>query len=95
MYDAQKHQAFSSRMQNWITNLRAAYAEAGELDDIYTEEAESGAHADFVDNATATEAEHVAGIVLMRRIRDALAMDGQTQDITSEDQTSRMTPFLQ
>lgn len=95
MYDPQKHQAFSSRMQNWIKNLRAVYAEAGDLDAIYNEEAEGGSHADFADNGTATKNEHIDGIVLMRRVRDALALDGQTQDLTSEDQTARMTPFLQ
>jgi len=94
-YDTQNHEAFSARMKNWITNLQNVYEEAGKLDDIYTNEAASGADPQFVDNSTATKAEHVDGIVLMRRVRDALALDGQSQTLTAEDQTSRMTPFLQ
>ncbi len=94
-YDARKHEAFSTRMQNWIRAVNNLYEEAGTLDDVYTEEAVGGAHASFVDNLTATKAEHIDGIVLIRRLRDALALDGQTQDLTSEDQTARMTPFLQ
>lgn len=94
-YSAEHHAVFSQRMKNWIQNLNQAYIEAGALDDIYLNETASGTDPAWVDTANATAAEHVDGIVLLRRIRDALAMDGQSQTLTAEDQTSRMTPFLQ
>lgn len=94
-FDAQKMQAFSERTRNFITNLEAAYIEAGRLDDIYTNEAESGSDPAWGDTSIATAAEHVDAVLVMRRLRDALAFDGQTQNLTAEDQTARFTPFMQ
>ena len=94
-YDQAKHNVFAERMRNWVRELKQLYAEAGDMDDIYLNEGESGNHAAFVDHDIATEAELVDGIILMRRLRDALALDGQSNNLTSEDQTARITPFLQ
>ena len=94
-FDAQRMTAFSNRARNWIQNLKAAYEEAGTLDDIYVNEAASGGDPAWADTDNATAAEHVDAIIVMRRVRDALAMDGQTDAIASEDQTARITPLLQ
>lgn len=94
-FDANKMQVFSQRMQNLLRELRQLYIEAGDLDDIYLNEAASGVDAAWADTEIATAAEHVDGIIVARRLRDALAFDGQTAAIVSEDQTSRFTPFLQ
>ncbi len=94
-YDASHHAVFSDRAKNWIIALDNLYTEAGKLDDIYSHEAGGGSDPAWVDTNNATAAEHIDAIVLMRRVRDALALDGQTDNVTSEDQTARMTPFLQ
>ncbi len=94
-FSADHMTTFSERTKNWIQNLQNAYAEAGKLDDIYINESASGTDPAWVDTPNATAAEHVDAIVLMRRLRDALALDGQSQTLTAEDQTARMTPFLQ
>lgn len=94
-YDANKHAAFSDRCRDWVRNMKQAYVEAGDLDDIYINESSSGGDAAFTDTDNATEAEHVDAIILMRRLRDCLAMDGQSSAIASEDQTARITPWLQ
>ena len=94
-YDANHHGAFSERMKNIINQLQSDYEEAGRLDAIYTEETASGTDPAFVDNGNASAAEHVNGITLLRRLRDCLALDGQSAAISSEDQTANMTPFLQ
>lgn len=94
-YDANKHNVFSDRCKAFITNLHNAYIEAGKLDDIYLEESASGTDPAWVDTSNATAAEHVDAIIVMRRLRDALAFDGQSNTITPEDQTARFTPWLQ
>ena len=94
-YDANQHNKFSQRCENWIQNLRAAYDEAGKIDDIYTNETVSGTDPAFVDTPIATKAEHTEAINVMRRLRDMLALDGQTAAIASQDQTANLTPFLQ
>lgn len=94
-FDQQKMQAFSERTRNFMTNLEAAYIEAGRLDDIYVNEAGSGSDPAWSDTDIATAAEHVDAILVMRRLRDALAFDGQSNNITSEDQTARFTPWMQ
>lgn len=89
---------FALRCQNFVTNLQGAYEEAGKINDIYVNEAGSGADSVWVDNDNspiATNAELTEAINLMLRLRDCLALDGQTAAIASEDQTSRLTPFLQ
>ena len=94
-YDANKHNVFSDRCKAFITNLHNAYIEAGKLDDIYNNEAEGGGHAAWGDTPNATAAEHIDAVIVMRRLRDALAFDGQANVITAEDQTARFTPWLQ
>lgn len=78
-----------------MRELDNLYAEAGKIDDIYLNEAGSGSDPAFGDTEVATEAEHVDAIIVMRRLRDALAFDGQSSAVASEDQTARFTPFLQ
>jgi len=94
-YDANKHAVFEQRCQNFIRNLSAAYDEAGKIDAIYTNETGSGTDPAWVDGNIATAAELVDAILVMQRLRDMLALDGQTAAIASEDQTARLTPFLQ
>jgi len=94
-YDANKHTRFSQRMRNWMREINQLYIEAGAIDDIYTNEAASGADAAFVTNDIATKTEYQDAINLLRRHRDMLAFDAQTANITSADQISLVTPFLQ
>lgn len=94
-YDANKHHKFSQRCQNFIQNLRNAYEEAGKIEDIYTNETGSGSDPAWVDTPIATAGEHIDAILVMQRLRNCLAMDGQSVTITVEDQTARLTPFLQ
>ena len=94
-YDANKHQVFSQRCRNFIRELDNLYTEAGKIEDIYTNETGSGTDPAWVDTGIATAVEHVDAILVMQRLRDMLAMDEQNQVIAVEDQTARLTPFLQ
>ncbi len=96
-YDAGKHNLFARRCQNWIRMIQNGYEEAGKINDIYVNETVSGTDPAFDDVNTniAEEAELTEAINLMLRLRDMLALDGQSQIIAVEDQTARMTPFLQ
>ncbi len=96
-YDAGKHNLFAKRCQNWIRMIQNGYEEGGRINDIYVNEANSGVDPAFDDANTniAEEAELTEAINLIKRLRDMLALDGQSQVISVEDQTSRITPFLQ
>lgn len=94
MYNEQIHTATTVRIRNGMRALKNLAVEFGGIDDIYVHETVSGTDPAFVSNSIATKDEFVSSIVLMRRILDALALDGQTANITSEDQTANLTPFL-
>ncbi len=94
-YDANHHQSFSERVRNLARSINNNRLEALALDDIYIQETVSGTHAAFVDTNISTAAELVDMVVLGRRIGTCLAMDGQTGTNANEDQTARLTPFLQ
>ena len=84
MYNSQKMEVFSQRVQAWNHALQNVREEALRLDAIYTQEAESGSHADWDDTEIATAAEHVEAIVLMRAFETFI-----------DPHEARMTPFLQ
>ncbi|KKN09809.1 hypothetical protein LCGC14_1042820 [marine sediment metagenome] len=66
----EKHAVFSDRMKNWFNAFQGARDELARLDEIYTNETVSGAHADFVDTPNASKQEHIDGIVFMRGLVD-------------------------
>lgn len=80
-----KNQVFHERMRNCMRSLyEVAFDEGERLDNIYLNEAASGADEAFQDTDIADAAECVEGIVLIRALQTFLT-----------DHVARMTPFLQ
>jgi len=80
-----KNQVFHERMRNCMRSLyEVAFDEGERLDNIYLNEAASGADAAYVDTDIADAAEVTEGIVLIRALQAFLA-----------DHVARITPFLQ
>lgn len=80
-----KNRVFHERMKNCMKSLyEVAFDEGERLDNIYLNEAASGADAAFVDTDVSTAAECTEGIVLIRALQTFLA-----------DHIARMTPFIQ
>lgn len=85
MFDAAKMSVFSNRVKQAMTLLHdTVNREMETLDDIYVNEAESGAHVDFTDTSNATEQEHSDAIAAMRAFQTTLAA-----------QMANITPWLQ
>lgn len=85
MYNAAKHAVFGERVKAAITALHdVVNREMETLDDIYTNEAEGGTHADFVDTGIATKQEHIDAIVMMRAFQTTLTA-----------QLANITPWIQ
>ena len=84
-YSAAKHAVFSNRVKASMVALHDSINREMEvLDDIYTNEAISSAHADFTDTDNATKQEHVDAINAMRAFQTTLAA-----------QLANVTPWLQ
>ena len=90
-YDAQKHDVFSTRVQNFCTSFQSQIEEAARLDAIYTQETVSGADPAFTDTGIATKQEHIDMIVFMRAFKDF--RDGGA--VPQLDREPNLTPFLQ
>ena len=90
-YSAEKHAVFSDRMKNFMDSFQNLRDEMARLNEIYTNEAISGAHADFVDTPNATKQEHIDGIVLMRRLVDFV----EGNAVATLDRRSNITAFTQ
>lgn len=97
-YDANNHNVFAQRCRNLARELHQLKIESQALNDIYVNETVSGAVPAWTDNDNgpiASNAEMTELMNLGQRLRDMLAMDGESQVIAVEDQTARLTPFLQ
>jgi hypothetical protein len=92
-YGANQHNKFSERIKNWTRAIQNLDEEGMVLDQIYVNESVSGTDPAFSDTGNGTAAEHIDIVVLIRRVNDILReSSGST---THEDQTPRITPFLQ
>lgn len=89
-YDATKHKAFSQQMSQWFRSVQQLREESRRLDEIYVNEALSGADPAFTDTAIATEQEHIDGIVFMRAFK-AMIENGA---VSTGDRTGNITAFL-
>ncbi len=90
-YSAEKHAVFSDRMKNWMNSFQNLRDELARLEEIYTNETTSGAHADFVDTGNASKQEHIDGIVLMQSLVDFV--EGGV--VPTLDRRSNITAFTQ
>lgn len=86
-YSTNNNQIFHERMQKLMGQLyEVAFAEGVRLDNIYTNEAESGSAPEWQDTNIATAAECVEAVVLIRALQSWL---------TDNWHVARMTPFIQ
>jgi hypothetical protein len=91
-YDAAKHENFTRRNVNWARQLWALCEEGNRLKAIYDNEAESGAHADFVDNSICTKAEQQSLIQVQQGL---ISIVYGTAAVSQADRRHFLTPFLQ
>jgi len=97
-FNANNHEVFAQRCRNLAREMHQLKIESQAIDDIYVNETVSGTVAGWTDNdgnPIATNAEMVELMNLGQRLRDMLAMNGESAAIATEDQTPRLTPFLQ
>ena len=92
MYSPNYHTNYVERCKNWAVAFGNLLEEAARLRDIRQHEAENGAHADYTDTPTATEAELESLSTLMDQVRRWEAGDN-TVPVTNK--RSLWTPFVQ
>lgn len=92
MYSPAHHANYVERCKNWAVAFQNLIEEGERLRDIRQHEAENGAHADYVDTATATEAELESLSTLMDQVRRFEAGDN-TVPVSNKRQL--WTPFVQ
>jgi hypothetical protein len=90
-YDSAKHDVFSERCKNHAGAMLALWEEGQRLNEIYVNEAESGAHAAFVTNTIATKQEYIDLIVAIQAY-DAFINNAA---VATADRMTNITPFTQ
>ena len=89
-YSASRHGDFHAHCAHLMQGIQNLRNSASELDDVYTQEAQSGAHADFGDYGDTTEAQLAAVITFWRDLEKFCT----NQAVTTADREANIAPFL-
>ena len=90
-YEARDHNVYSDRTKNWCKAAQSLIEEARRLDQIYLNEAASGADADFIGTNNGTKTEHQDVVTMYRAYIDYI----EGAAVATLDRRSVLSPFTQ